>query len=138
MATTASRAKLGTLTLGTTPGEDFAGQFHAVKISNDVSKDDDVISLAGTRAVGGYTDAWKMELTAIQDWTLPTGLVEYSWAHHGEVLDFIFAPTGTTGPSYAGQLTIYALPVGGEVEKTLTDDVTWPLVGKPTRTEGTP
>lgn len=129
----------GTISVGTTPTPvDFSAQLINALIEWDKDKDDDVTVLSGDVVPGASTYTATLSGTLFQD-LVASGILEYSWTHKGETLDFEFVPNTANGTGVAGQLTIDPIPFGSDEPKAnMQGDFTWNLVGEPTLTIGTP
>lgn len=138
MAVVESKLKTGSLKLGTAPGTEFGCQETNVRITPEHNESGDTVeTLCGDTLTASTTTSWTLNGTAIQDWDAPTGtsLVQYSWAHDGETVDFVWKPNaGST--SFTGKVTVRALELGGDVNTRITTDFSWPMAGKPTTVWG--
>jgi hypothetical protein len=79
--------------------------------------------------------SWALEVNFLQDYTEPTGIVLWSYDHDAETVFFELYPNGDVigEVMFAGQCTVSALPIGGDVGPVLaTDNATWPCPDKPT------
>lgn len=124
-----SKQKTGTLTLGTAPGTDFSCQPTAVKITTAKNVEEGQETLCGDTEPDTVTYDKTLELTVIQDWSDPDGLIAYSHEHEGEVVPFTWAPAGATGgPTYSGTVQVDPLDIGGDVAARLTSDGAWAIV----------
>jgi len=95
------------------------------------NNEDSVEVLCGDLLTGASSSkpADVLAVTAIQDFTDPSGFIAYTWAHRGETVDFEWKPNGTAAQVWAGKLTIdKPYEVGGEVNSRLTADIEWPIV----------
>jgi hypothetical protein len=134
MAVIESKLKTGSLKLGTAPGTEFGCQETNVRITPEHNEEgDQQETLCGDVLTAVTTTSWTLNGTAIQDWDATSGqsIVQYSWAHDGETVPFVWKPNaGAT--SFSGNVTIRALELGGDVNTRITTDFAWPLAGKPT------
>lgn len=135
--TTESKLRNGSLTLGTSPTQvDFATQASNVKITPEYDEEGDPLELldGGTlQPEVKRTD--KLNIEAVQDFTDVAGFVNYTWLHDLELVDFTWQPTGATGPTYTGKVTVRAVEVGGDVGKRAMTSAEWTIQGKAVRTE---
>ena len=130
--TTESRLRNGILTLD---GKQFATQTYNVRIVPSHKEEGDSLEmLDGSSLTPDATTSWQLEAKHIQDFTDQAGLQAFSWASAGETVAYTWQPTGATGPSYTGNVTVRELEHGGDVGKRLEVDLSWPLTGKPTVT----
>lgn len=121
----------GVLTVGAVGSPlDFAGRCTSVKIVPKVDTEDDVLTLDGTTEAGDRTYTATLEATCFQDDLTAGGLVDYSWAHKGEVHPATFTPYNG-GRSIVGEVVIDPLEIGGDVGKKNTSDIKWAFVGFP-------
>lgn len=130
-----SKLKDGTLTLD---GTAFATQATNVRlVPPDQPKGNDVGEvLSGDPLPPESEDPWTLVMTAIQDFEDPAGFVNFTWVNQGESVPYTWAPSGATGPSFTGTVTIWPVELGGDVNKRLDVDAEWNLGEKPTRAEG--
>lgn len=123
-----SRVKSGSLSLG---GEMFSCQPTNVTITPDHegTEEDSVEVLCGDTLAGSVANVLTANLTStsIQDFTNPAGLIAYSWAHDGEIVDFTWSPTSDTDDAWTGKVTVGALLVGGDVNTRITTDMEWKI-----------
>lgn len=139
MAVVESKLKTGSLKLGTAPGTEYGCQETNVRITPEHNEDgDQQETLCGDVLTAVTTTTWTLNGTAIQDWDAAgaQSIVQYSWAHDGETVPFVWKPNaGAT--SFSGNVTIRALELGGDVNTRITTDFAWPMTGKPTTVWGT-
>ena len=131
MPVTESRIKTGTLTftVGGSP-VDFSCQPTNVRITPAHDSDGDPLeTLCGDVLGAEDTRTDTLNITAIQDFDDPDGFQAFSWDEDRTTVPFVWQPRGSTGPSYAGQVTVRALEIGGDVNKRLTVDASWPIGG---------
>jgi hypothetical protein len=137
MPVTVSKLKSGTLTLD---GIAFATQATNVRIvPPDRPSGDDVGEVLSGDPLPAETEAkWSLVINAVQDFDNTAGFVNFTWTSQGEVVPFTWAPSGATGPTFAGTLTVWPVELGGDVNKRLTTEAEFELEAKPTRTEPGP
>jgi hypothetical protein len=131
---TESRQRNGTLTIDALPR---AMQMTNVLLEPKTDEDGDPIEvLSGDALAADEKTTWTLKFTSIQDWTDAAGVVNWALTNAGDTVPFVWSPAGAgTGmPSYAGNVKVRALPIGGDVNKRLTSDAEWPIVGEPTAT----
>lgn len=142
MAVTESKLKSGTFTIGAaSPGPQLivATQAANVRIIPNTSEDGDPLELlSGDVLAADATTEWQLAAGLIQDFTDPAGVIAYSWDHAGETVPFVWAPAGALGPSYAGNVVVRPLEVGGDVNKRLENELEWVITAQPTVTYPTP
>jgi hypothetical protein len=132
---TESKIRNGTLTLKIGAGTEFSIACQITSVMVDIAHAEDGDSmemLDGTTRGGDMSRTDSLKLTGIQDFDASDSFQQWTWDHDGEDAAFVWS-TGPTGPTYEGTVTVQAVPVGGEVGKRLSLDVTWPCVGKVTR-----
>jgi len=131
-----SRVRNGTLTLDATA---YECQATTVTIEPDHAQEDGVETLCGDETAPSLTTTWSLNITAIQDFTDPAGFVNATWEGNGDTVPFTWCPGDPAAePTFSGDCQLRAVTVGGDVAAQLTTDATFPIVGKPTRTEPTP
>lgn len=131
---TESKLKNGTFTIGSTPLA-MATQAANVRIVPETSEDGDPLELlSGDVLAADATTTWTLAARMIQDFTDPAGLIAFSWDEAGETVPFTWAPNGATGPSYAGNVVVRPLEVGGDVNRRLENELEWVITAKPTVT----
>jgi hypothetical protein len=75
---------------------------------------------------------WTLALNFAQDWTTPTSLARYLFAHDGEVKTFTFQPeAGTDAPTWTVDAQCLAGAIGGAIDTVPTGTVTLPCQGSP-------
>lgn len=143
--TTQSKLKSGSLTLA---GVDFSCQPTNVTITPPDSPSSGSSSSSSSTEVlcgnilsddSGGKSSWRLTFTSIQDFEDPDGLINYSWENQEVEVPFVWAPMGSTGPSFSGTVQVWPLLLGGDVNTRLTSDAEWTITsGMPARTEATP
>jgi hypothetical protein len=136
MPITDSRLKNGKLGLGTVPVY-FETQATNVAIVPDHQQEDGVETLSGDMSEPSLETTYALTIQAIQDFTDADGFVNYTWDNTGTTVAFTWQPSGSTGPTFAGQCQIRAVEVGGDVATQITTEAEFPCIGKPTRTDPT-
>lgn len=130
MPITDSRNKSGTLTLDAVP---FATQATAVSLvpaTNEVG--DSVETLSGDTISPDDETTWTLNITAIQDFVDPDGLLEFLRANAGDTVAFDWKPTSASVPHWSGTVKIRPTTIGGGVNVRLTSDIVLPVVTGPT------
>lgn len=131
MPITESRLKTGTLTLG---GVSFATQATNVRLVPSTDEDGDALEvLSGDEILPDDVTSWALAMTAVQDFDEPDGLIAYSITNAGDVVAGVWAPNAT-GVSYAFNVKVRPLEIGGDVNARLTTEAEWPIEGDPTPT----
>lgn len=134
MPITESRLRLGTLTLG---GVSFATQATNVRLVPSTEEDGDPLEvLSGDEILPDDATTWALAITAVQDFEEEAGFVNYAMSNAGDVVAFVWAPAGAgTGTvSYAGNVKVRPVEVGGDVNARLTTEAEWPVEGDPVPT----
>lgn len=131
---TAQATKLGPglLTLGEGGLMDLSCRLSAARVEWDKDKEDDTPVLCGDIIAGSTEYTAKLTGTIAQDLENKQGIVNYSWAHKGEQVPFVFVPNSAAGQQCTGTVTIDPLDIGGdEVKKNMMSDFEWDCVGEP-------
>lgn len=123
----------GVVQIGAVASEvDFECQVTAAHVDWEVDEGDDVVVLCGDTVPGARTYSSVFSGTLLQDLGVASGIVEYSWAHKGETVPFVFVPNTAAGKSVTGSLIVDPLSVGGdEAGQNMTSDFEWAIVGEP-------
>ena len=135
-----SRLGPGTLKLGPAPGPpttEFSTQAAAVRLTPSVDSEDGTPTLAVPDPAPNSTVSWALNVDAIQDFEEPAGFVNYLMDNALDEQLFEWVPLTPDGPSYAGTVQIVPIEIGGDVAVQVVTSVELPLVGDPTRTDGT-
>ena len=133
MPLTDSRQGVGTLTI---EAHDFSYQAAAVRLTPDVSSEDGTPTLAVPKPAPDTTVAWALNVDSIQDFEEPLGLVNYLMDNALSEAPFVWTPiTGST--VYSGVVQLVPMEIGGDVGVQVVTSVELPLVGEPTRVDGT-
>jgi hypothetical protein len=109
-----------------------------VRLSPDVSSEDGTPTLAAPDPAPESSVSWALNIDAIQDFENPTGLVNYLMDNALSEVAFEWTPITAEGTKYAGTVQIVPMEVGGDVAVQVVTSVELPVVGEPTRTDGTP
>jgi hypothetical protein len=124
----------GLLSIGETgTAIDFTCQVTAAHVDWEVDEGDDTQVLCGETVPGERTYSATMAGTLFQDLgATPAGIVDYSWAHKGEEVPFVFVPNTAAAVQVEGNLILDPLTVGGdESGANMTSDFEWAIVGEP-------
>src|SRR5215472_2657803 len=138
MATTDSRQGPGTLTLGVPPapnGIEVSPQAATVTLAPTVNSSDGTPTLETPAPAPETSITWELAISAIQDFELDQGFVNFLMDHALAELPFEWTPI-TGGVVYSGTVQIVPIQVGGDVGVQTVSDVSLPVVGTPTRTAG--
>jgi hypothetical protein len=128
-----SRLGPGTLTLATF---DHSFQIANVALEPDVSDEDGTPTLAVPEPAPLATVAWALTGTAIQDFELPAGFVNYCMDNALAEVAFEWVPNTAYGLlKYAGTCQVRPVTVGGDVAVQITTDFSFPCIGEPVRTD---
>ena len=131
MPFTDSRLGPGTFLVGTAPGTEYGFQVSALTLTPAVSSEDGTPTLADPEPPPLTTTDYSLDGTAILDFTDPQGLSRFAYDNDGATMDFVWTPSTPDGTQLTGQCVVRAFPIGGEVSVQLTQDFSWPTVGKP-------
>lgn len=124
----------GTLTLGAGALEVSAQLTSCrVNISENVTEGDAIKVLSGERLEADETVdySYTLEGNLLQD-LAAAGVVDWSWINKGTEQAFTFVPNTARARQVAGVLKPVPISIGGdEVERRMTSDFTWRIVGEP-------
>jgi len=137
MTATQSKQRQGLLTLDPAVGDllEVGVQARHVKITPKTKNGDEPVELlSGEFLADDATTTYTLAVKSIQDFTNPNGVQAFAWNHDGETMPFTWKPAGAAGPTYAGNLTVRSIEVGGDVGKRLEVDVEWECTAKPVLT----
>lgn len=137
MAVKVVRFGPGTFKLGTAPGTDYSCQVQSMGVAVAKDEGDTIETLCGDSVPGSISYDYSLEGTILQDYTTPTGLVQFTWDNAGMPVAFEFTPSTANATKVAGTVIVDPLEIGstdGEVGDVLTSDFAWSCVGKPTPT----
>jgi len=125
------RLKAGTLTID---GVSYATQATNVRLVPKTDDNGDTLEvLSGDIITPDDTTAWSLVIVAVQDFDDPAGFVNFAMANAGEVVPYVWKPNAT-GVSYAGNVRVRPVEVGGDVNARLTTSAEWPCQEDPTPT----
>lgn len=130
---TDSRQGVGTLTL---EAIEFNTVATAVRLTPGVNSADGTPTLAVPQPAPDTTVSWALNIDAIQDFEDATGLVNYLMDNALAEVPFVWTPITSDGTSYAGVVQIVPMEIGGDVGVQVVTSVELPVVGEPTRTDG--
>lgn len=129
---TQSKNKNGELTLGATDGiggVSFACQATNVRITPTVGTEGEATeTLCGATLGTDDTITYALTVGAIQDFDDPEGFQAYTWENKLTVVEFTWKPN-PNAPTYSGRCKVIPAEVGGEVNRRLTTEVTFPIEG---------
>jgi hypothetical protein len=132
---TDSRQGPGTLLLDTF---EFGTQASTVKLTPSVDSTDGTPTLATPEPAPDSKVTWALNISAIQDFDDPAGLVNYLMDNALAEVPFTWTPNTDGGTTYSGTVQIVPIEIGGDVAVQAITDVELPLVGQPTRVDGAP
>lgn len=136
MPLTDSRLGVGTLLLGPVPGTDFAAQIANAVLTPTVDSTDGTPTLADPEPLPEESESWALEGSAIQDFELDTGFVNFCFDNAGALVPFEFTPNTEAGVKWTGTCRVWSVPIGGDAGVQITADFTFAVQGKPTRVPG--
>src|SRR4029077_3121553 len=103
----------------------------------DVSSDDGTPTLAEPDPAPESKIAWALNIDAIQDFDEPLGIVNYLMDNALAEQPFTWTPNTPGGTVYSGTVQIVPIEIGGDVAVQVVTSVELPVVGTPTRVDGT-
>ena len=130
-----SRLGPGTLKFDST--HEFNTQAAAVRLTPTVNSEDGTPTLAVPDPAPLSTIDWALNLDAIQDFTEPTGLVNYLMDNALDEVPFEWVPDSDDGVAFSGTVQIVPIEIGGDVAVQVVTSVELPMIGAPTRVDGT-
>lgn len=130
---TDSRLGVGTLKIGTV---DYGAQIANVVLAPTVDSTDGTPTLAVPDPLPEEKESWALEGSAIQDFQLDSGFVNYCFDNAGTIVPFELVPVTGDGPTWAGNVRLWSIPIGGDAGVQITADFSFAVEGKPTRTPG--
>lgn len=134
-AFTDSRLGVGTLMIGST---DYGAQIANVVLTPTVDSTDGTPTLGNPEPLPEESETWALEGSAIQDFQLVTGFVNYCFDNAGTLQPFEFTPVTDDGTKWTGQCRVWSIPIGGDAGVQITADFTFSVEGKPLRVDGSP
>lgn len=126
----------GTLTLGDqTTQIDLSCQVASATLTPSTDVGDPTVVLCGDVLPGAETTTWTLNANLVTDLT-SAGFVKWVWDHAGQVVPFEYVPSNEVGTSFAGNVKIGYIPIGGDVNETMMSEVEWTIIGTPAPTFG--
>jgi len=122
----------GTLLLGTA---EYGQQLTNVVLTPSLDSTDGTPTLADPDPLPEQKETWALEGSAIQDFELVTGFVNYCFDNSGTKVAFTWTPNTAADVVFAGSVLLSAVPIGGDAGVQITADFSFPVDGKPTRTD---
>jgi hypothetical protein len=83
------------------------------------------------------TTSWALTGTAVQDWELDDGFVEFCRTNDGTTVTFEWVPNTAKQITYSGSVQVRAVEFGGDVARQNTTDFEFPVVGDVERENAT-
>jgi hypothetical protein len=102
-----------------TPSENIESSDAVPMLCGDDLPSEDEVTLS--YVVGG---------TILQD-LAAGGVVDYTWVHASDEVEFTFTPNTVLGATVTGVVRVIPLIIGGEVKSRPTSDFTWVVIGTP-------
>jgi hypothetical protein len=125
-----SRLGPGKLVLGTA---EYGQQISNVVLTPKVDSTDGTPTLAEPEPLPEQKETWTLDGSAIQDWELDTGFVNYCFDNAGTEAIFTFTPETSKAVVYSGTVLLSAVPIGGDAGKQITADFSFAVKGRPVR-----
>ena len=122
----------GKLVFGKTGDQnEFSALVTKAELNPSVNTEDGKHVLSGDYAPGKDTITWTMELTCFIN-LKKNGIWDWCFTNRGKEVEFEFRPVeGEKSAKFTGTVKVRPLGVGGEVNKEMSKDLTFPLVGEP-------
>ena len=131
MSVVDSRQGPGTLSLGTLTG---AGcQMANVRLTPSQDEEDGTPTLCDPTPPPMVSTSWALSGSAVQDWEVTDGFVEFCRNNDGQTVTFEWVPNTNLGVTYSGSCQVRAVEIGGDVGSQNTTDFEFPVVGDLTR-----
>jgi hypothetical protein len=128
-----SRLGPGTLTLG---GAEYGQQITNVVLTPTIDSTDGTPTLADPEPLPEQKETWALEGSAIQDFELAAGFVNYCFDNAGDEVAFEWTPMTADGTKWTGTCLVTAIPIGGDAGVQVTADFSFAVNGRPTRVPG--
>lgn len=136
MAFADSRLGPGTLKLDAV---EHGWQISNVRLEPSIEDEDGTPTLAEPEPAPLASVSWVLAGSAIQDFELPAGFVNYCLDNALDEVPFEWVPNTTMGGAtklkYAGTCQIRPVTIGGDVAVQVTTDFEFPVIGEPVRTD---
>ena len=127
----------GTITLGTVPG-DYSCQitdWQLLPVANTTTRPGTYC--APPTNVPGKS-SWTLQFAFLQDWTLGSGISQFTFDNDGELVPFSFVPDVEGAPTISGDVWITATAYGGLPAEAWVSTGTWNVDGVPVVTPAVP
>jgi hypothetical protein len=125
-----SRNKNGTLTLD---GDQYEVQATSVALVPSTDEEGDPVeTLSGDTITADDVTTWELQITAIQDFEDPAGILEFLRANAGDVVTYDWKPGSTAVPHWSGNVKVRPATIGGNVNERLTSEIVLPCQEAPT------
>lgn len=126
-----SRLKSGTLTIDAVS---YATQATNVRLSPKTDEQGDALEVLSGDTINPEDETtWTLDIRAVQDFDDPAGFVNNALQNAGEVVAYSWKPNAGS-PTYAGTVRVRPVEIGGDVNKRLTTDASWPCQQTPVAT----
>lgn len=128
----------GTLLLGNSADQlDVSCQITNAVLSPNKDTEDPTTVLCGDTIPGASTYNWQLSGALLVDVTAG-GVVQWTWEHENRVVAFEFIPNNAAATSFAGQVVVDPLAIGGDTGQNMSQEFEWSCVGRPTPTFADP
>ena len=128
-----SRLGPGTLLLG---AAEYGQQITNVVLTPTIDSTDGTPTLADPDPLPEQKETWALEGSAIQDFELAAGFVNYCFDNAGDEVAFVWTPMTAGGTVFSGTCLVTAIPIGGDAGVQITADFSFAVNGRPTRVDG--
>lgn len=127
-----SRLGPGTLTLGAV---EYGAQIANIMLEPSTDEEDGTPTLHEPDPLPEVSESWTLSGEAIQDFEEAAGFVNYCMDNALTVVPFVWTPNTDAETSFAGDVLITSVPIGGDVSTQNRSSFEWPVQGAPTRTD---
>lgn len=131
-APTDSRLGPGTLVID---GLAVGVQASNVRLVPTHTETDGTPTLSDPTPVSEVTTTWALQGTAIQDWSDPSGFIEFCREMNNTTQTFSWTPNTAAGVTYSGSCKVKAVEFGGDVAVQTTTDWEFMVSGSITRVD---
>lgn len=106
--------------------KDFTARIKSADVTPEIKDGGGIMLLSGDETNESDATFGTLSAEFYQDFDLD-GFVAWTWKHAGQVLDFTFIPLTTGGIKVTGKVRVKPAKLGGEVGKSNTTSLSFPL-----------